>query len=197
MRPWLLLALIAAALPACSSKVEITDDAGRADAETVTCDAIRNDATQPVKIRIENRTEATVLLDNQCYAEGLEAIKVDGEIVTDRWYTYSCDDLLAAREGGECHWLDCFGGQPFELAPGASYEEIWDGLVQDDALTDVPDECVPDCYGLTTGCFRRVTAAPGDHMLTVYHELSTERTGRLLEIPFTFPTDVITVEIDP
>ena len=198
MRPWLLLTLIAAALPACSSEVEITDDAGGGGTQTDTCEALRGDAPQPVNIRIENRTATTVLFDNECGAEGLESIKVDDQIVTDWWFAYSCDDLLAAREDSQqCLWLDCFGNPPFELAPGASHEETWSGLFKEDELSPVPDACAPSCYGTSHNCSRRFAAAPGEHVLTVYHQLSTERTARLLEIPFTMPTDTITVEIHP
>ena len=118
--------------------------------------------------------------------------------MTDWWFAYSCDDLLAAREDSQqCLWLDCFGNPPFELAPGATHEENWSGLFREDAATTVPSECAPECYGSTATCGRRIAAVPGNHMLTVYYQLASERTARLLEIPFTMPTDEVTVAIEP
>jgi hypothetical protein len=158
------------------------------------CSQFAGDPATPVKIRIENTTDDSAWIPNTCLSgsadsDGLDAVFIDGDWALDRWFRYSCDDLLA----GQCRPPDCFGGPMYELKAHAIYEGTWSGhlLVKDSVV--VPRACGgANCEPQV--CRRRVAAAPGEHVLKVEYKLG-DAAATSVEVKFTMPTTVVTATI--
>ena len=160
---------------------------GTAECSTV----LKGEEPQPVKIRIENKTGASIYIEEECYAGGPDGISVDDKVVLDIFYTYNCDDVLE----GKCLGFDCFGEPDVEVPADMSFEDTWNGLLRDTTDTQVPSGCQVDCMPNFPTCRRQVPAAPGEHTLKVQYR--TSMAGPLMEheVKFTMPTSMVTATI--
>jgi hypothetical protein len=146
-------------------------------------------------IRIENKTDTSAFISNECVlkgpdgVDGLEGVEIDGRHPFETLIDFSCDSYLA----GTCSPPDCFGGGRYELRAHSTYEVTWSGHLFDMNSATVPRGCGPSSC-LFPGCRRRLAAPPGEHTLTVHYALG-DAASTQLDVKFTLPTTAVTATI--
>lgn len=159
-------------------------------------DLFATDPPTPIAIRIVNASGQDVVLDDECPQPGVDSVRIDGRRVLDPWHNFACDDLLINR----CQAPDCFGGLPYILPAGETYEGTWDGRLRTDAgLLSVPDNCSTHCTsGPQTPCAPQRAATPGMHTLAVAYRMAADQPEKEASLSFEMPrTDALVITLPP